>query len=47
MIELLNKKCRLRHMGDGIYVCKKTMHCPKINDENYQKFNAECFKVIK
>lgn len=46
MIELLDKKCRLRHLGDGTYMCKKTIHCRKIGKEN-GVFNTTCFKVIK
>jgi len=45
MIELLDKRCRLRHLGDGEYVCKRTIHCTKINDNGV--FNVGCFKVIR
>ena len=45
MKELLTVKCRLKHIGDGIYICAKIMHCPKIGKYN-GVFGADCLKVI-
>ncbi len=44
MMELLNETCRLKHLGDSCYICKKTIYCNKIRQNG--KFNIECFKEL-
>ncbi len=45
MIELLDERCRLMRLTNGMYACQKNMHYPK--KSHIGRFNSDCIKRMQ